>query len=117
MRLVDADELVKVRPFQVVGGPARDYTEGFVDCAEEAREAIKNAPTIDAVPVVRCGECHHCKETMDHKGPGLFCSIWGREWQRVQPNDFCSYGQRKIKTVLPKSDEKDESLEVEHEVS
>lgn len=68
----------------------------------------------DLVPVVRCQECHHCKETMDHKGPGLFCSIWGREWQRVQPNDFCSYGQRKIKTVLPKSDAKDESLEDDH---
>lgn len=68
---------------------------------------------IDAVPVVRCRECHHCKETMDHKGPGLFCSIWGREWQRVQPNDFCSYGQRKIETVFPKSNAKDESLEVE----
>ena len=72
---------------------------------------IDEQPTIDAVPVVRCRECHHCKETMDHKGPGLFCSIWGREWQRVQPNDFCSYGQRKIETILPKSDEKEESLE------
>ena len=66
-------------------------------------------------PVVRCRECHHCKETMDHKGPGLFCSIWGREWQRVQPNDFCSYGQRKIETILPKSDAKDESLEADHD--
>ena len=68
----------------------------------------------DVVPVVRCRECRHCKETMDHKGPGLFCSIWGREWQRVQPNDFCSYGQRKIETVLPKSDAKNESLEEIH---
>ena len=76
---------------------------------------VNDAPIIDAVPVVRCGECHHCKETMDHKGPGLFCSIWGREWQRVQPNDFCSYGQRKIETVLPKSDAKDESLEADHD--
>ena len=44
MRLIDADELVKVRPFCVAGGPIRDYTEGFVDCAEEAREAIKKHP-------------------------------------------------------------------------
>ena len=56
---------------------------------------INDAPTISAVPVVRCRECQHCKETVDYKGPGLFCSIWGREWQRVQPDDFCSYGQRK----------------------
>lgn len=65
------------------------------EVADMIEDCIENTPTIDAVPGVRCRECHHCKETMDHKGPGLFCSIWGREWQRVQPNDFCSYGQRK----------------------
>ena len=27
------------------------------------------------------------------------------------PDDFCSLGERKIETVLPKSDAKDESLE------
>ena len=50
-------------------------------------------PTVDAVPVVRCKDCKHCMKTTDADGPGLFCNkIWGREWQRVQPNDFCSYG-------------------------
>ena len=98
MRLIDADELCKA------------CKERGSECTGNACE-VPTMPTIDAVPVVRCGECHHCKETMDHKGAGLFCSIWGREWQRVQPNDFCSYGQRKIETVLPKSDAKDESLE------
>lgn len=57
--------------------------------------AIKGIPAADVAEVVRCRECKHCKETVDYKGPGLFCSIWGREWQRVQPDDFCSYGQRK----------------------
>ena len=66
MRLVDADALSKVRPFQVVGGPIGEYTEGFVDCAEEAREAIKNATTISAVPVVRCRECKHGKRGVDN---------------------------------------------------
>ena len=99
MRLVDAD----------VADKWMRQNNAFIDAA-----ILKAIPTIDAVPVVRCGECHHCKETMDHKGPGLFCSIWGREWQRVQPNDFCSYGQRKIETVLPKGDAKDESLEANH---
>lgn len=30
-------------------------------------------------------------------------------------NHFCSWGQRKIEPVLPKSDAKDESLEGEHD--
>lgn len=82
MKLVDAD---KAR--ECFGG---DGVTGAV-----MQRMFDSLPTIDAVPVVRCRECQHCKETVDYKGPGLFCSIWGREWQRVQPDDFCSYGQRK----------------------
>lgn len=29
----------------------------------------------------------------------------------MKSDDFCSYGQQKIETVLPKSDVKDESLD------
>ena len=43
-----------------------------------------------------------------------FCKCCEHERDGVSPDDFCSYGQRKIETVLPKSDAKDESLEVEH---
>ena len=106
MRLIDADDLMEREHSRLKDGEVIwSIPPSHIDLA----------PTIDAVPVVRCRECRHCKETMDHKGPGLFCSIWGREWQRVQPNDFCSYGQQKIETVLPKSDAKDESLEADHE--
>lgn len=47
----------------------------------------------DVVPVVRCKNCEHSTETAGYDGRGLFCAIWGREWQRVQPDDFCSYGK------------------------
>ena len=92
MRLIDADALID------------KHCEG---CNEDVRAICKTdpvcatlmwfeeAPTIDAVPVVRCKDCKHCRETIDYFGKGLFCSIWGREWQRVQPTDFCSYGERK----------------------
>lgn len=49
----------------------------------------------DVVEVVRCRGCKHCKEAADHEGCGFFCAIWGRGWHRVQPDDFCSYGERK----------------------
>ena len=82
MRLVDADN-------------ARECFGGDGVTGAVMQRMFDSLPTIDAVHVVRCRECQHCKETVDYKGPGLFCSIWGREWQRVQPDDFCSYGQRK----------------------
>ena len=65
-------------------------------------EYIESAPTIDAVPVVRCRECVHRDGTPGQ--PNILCG-------QMHDDDFCSYGQRKIETVLPKSDAKDESLE------
>ena len=56
---------------------------------------IEKAPTVDAVIVTRCKDCIHCTRTTDRDGSGLFCAIWGRGWHRVQPDDFCSYGERK----------------------
>lgn len=56
---------------------------------------IDACPTVDAVIVTRCKDCTHCVRTTDIDGPGLFCSIWGRQWNRVQLDDFCSYGERK----------------------
>lgn len=58
MRLIDADAL------------SSEF--GISDSDIMAKETIDEAPTIDAVPVVRCQKCHHCKETVDYKGPGLF---------------------------------------------
>lgn len=46
-------------------------------------------------PAVRCKDCTHCVRTTDIDGPGLFCAIWGRQWDRVQLDDFCSYGERR----------------------
>lgn len=58
--------------------------------AQERYMALINAPTISAVPVVRCRECKHYKPE-EYFSPcvlpqGLECA---------KPNDFCSYGQRK----------------------
>lgn len=45
--------------------------------------------------VVRCRDCTHNRKAIDEKGWGIFCSIWGRGWHRVEPDDFCSYGERR----------------------
>lgn len=81
MRLIDAELL--------------EEQFGISDADILAKEEIRYAPTVDAVVVTRCKDCTHCVRTTDMDGPGLFCSIWGRQWNRVQLDDFCSYGEKK----------------------
>lgn len=80
---------------------------------------IESVPAADVVPVVRCRECKHyhagtgwCDQLSYFQTPnGEPCSpAESMEWKMFQENDFCSMGQRKIETVLTKSDAKDESL-------
>lgn len=80
---------------------------------------IDEQPTIDAVPVVRCRECAHYKICDEwENGKRMLCEIHHHSYlDHDGDNHFCSWGQRKIETVLPKSDVKDESLEADHEVS
>ena len=66
---------------------------GFYD-SECMCHLIDEAPTIDVTLVVPCKDCRHCTGKADYDGQELFCAIWGRGWHRVQPNDFCSYGER-----------------------
>lgn len=62
---------------------------------EKAAKRVSAIPAADVAPVVRCKDCTHCVRTTDIDGSGLFCSIWGRQWNRVQLDDFCSYGERR----------------------
>ena len=73
----------------------------------------------NVVEVVRCRECAHYKICDEwENGKRMLCEIHHHSYlDHDGDNHFCSWGQRKIETVLPKSDAKDESLEVDHEVS
>ena len=83
MRLIDADGLEQsCIAFETHGG-VRFISLGLV----------RTAPTIDAVPVVRCKDCvqwdRHC---------GVVDSPNGHCWTHdIEMNgyDFCSYGERK----------------------
>lgn len=74
---------------------------------------VDKIPTADVVPVVRCRECAHYKICDEwESGKRMLCEIHHHSYlDHDGDNHFCSYGQRKIETVLPKSDAKDESLE------
>ena len=84
-RLIDADALG-------VGRCSKDILPAAY-CAgwNGLIELIEKAPTIDAVPVVRCRECNHCDPENYHCDHPMGTAAPLRR----KPDDFCSYGERK----------------------
>ena len=84
-----------------------------VTCNLRAHKIVASIQAADVVPVVRCRECTHYKICDEWKnGKRMLCEIHHHSYlDHDGDNHFCSWGQRKIETVLPKSDEKDGSLE------
>ena len=79
MRLIDADALMDKAN--------SDGAYGYVDAKQ-----ISEAPTVDAVPVVRCRECKYRFKNNGHDKSGcpiIDANIW------MDDDDFCSYGERK----------------------
>ena len=60
---------------------------------------IDNAPTVDAVPVVRCRDCKHWKPTGSKAGNSFSDMEYIGGWEFTnycrRESDFCSYGERK----------------------
>ena len=50
---------------------------------------IESAPTVDAVPVVRCAQCKHFKRNLEND---TYCSSVNGLTD-PQEDDFCSYGE------------------------
>lgn len=79
MRLIDADKLER----QEYWGNERCFD--YVDA-----EDIDNAPTVDAVPVVRCKDCKHSWEDIG----GLTCSHGVCVDCVVLGDFYCANGER-----------------------
>ena len=84
-RLIDADALG-------VGRCSKDILPAAY-CAgwNGLIELIEKAPTIDAVPAVRCRECKWWQEDDDIG----HCDNPDGLDNYAKPEDFCSYGERK----------------------
>ena len=71
------------------------YADLWASCgehytAEDVIMMIKTAPTVDAVPVVRCRECKHCDPENYHCDHPMGTAAPLRR----KPDDFCSYGEK-----------------------
>ena len=96
MRLIDADRLNK--PIYAeednITGSGMSYDEicGYNDGIDIAWNKIDQAPTIDAVPVVRCNDCIRRYDT--DECPMCFL-IEGKYYEYTNGNGFCDRGERK----------------------
>lgn len=86
MRLIDAESAMST---PVLPKEYRNYQTDNLDDAyergwEDALENLKNAPTVDAVPVVRCKDCKYRDGTPGQ--PNILCA-------QMHEGDFCSYGE------------------------
>lgn len=77
----------------------RNYTgrsEEFMIAIDVAIADLVDAPTVDAVEVVRCRDCKRCfKHTTKRNRQHMWICMRNYTDVYVRPDDFCSYGERK----------------------
>ena len=90
MRLIDADELRK----DVLELP--DCPNGYSDTFDKSLiiALVDEAPTVDAVPVVRCKDCRWYKTDYSWNGKEYRFCEFGHDIFR-KADDFCSRAERK----------------------
>ena len=96
VRLIDANALISKmvnEPVKAVDGVDFD-TEWFTriaDTAVQFTDMVKNAPTVDAVPVCRCKDCKWCEYPV-HNSTKYGCKLFDR---CVKYDWFCADGERR----------------------
>lgn len=99
MRLIDGNEFIRKLTLDTSKGFYGEFMDGS-EVAYTSREidnAIENAPTIDAVPVVRCRECIYYKICGEWEtGKRMLCEIHHHSYLGHDGDEhFCSWGQRR----------------------
>jgi hypothetical protein len=116
MRLIDANKLVQsivdernkiqlrvpCAPYELLDDKPYAAGQNQRGGIRKALRCIAEAPTIDAVPVVRCKDCkYYTTEDFDGDilcGCKLYCAMLD-----ITPDGFCSYGERKEEVMSDES--------------
>ena len=86
-RLIDADRALEIVRDQAIAHPNAYYLTTY------ATLTLREAPTVDAVEVVRCKNCKY-GEVDDADFPAQYlCKHNGADWN--DENHFCSYGEKR----------------------
>lgn len=86
MRLIDADELLRKHKYDI-----RNWGKPY----GVENKHIEQAPTIDAVPVVRCKDCEYYEN-----GECVNPYIWMSDGAHFWPDEdfYCANGERRSNT-------------------
>lgn len=86
-RLIDVNALKEAWKDVAVDGATLSYIYGLF-------KSVDDAPTIDAVEVVRCKDCKHAYYA-DNRVPHERTWVCERFMnEEINANDFCSFGER-----------------------
>ena len=90
-RLIDADRAMEIVRDQGIAHPNAYHLTNY------ATLILREAPTVDAVEVVRCRECkHHYWEQEPCHGKSVhYCNLPHMRGVEVFKEFFCYYGDRK----------------------
>ena len=99
MRLCELDEIkIQVkRQYEDCHGYSGNKKAIYREAILAVRSILHSAKAIDAVPVVRCGECeHHYWEQEPCHGKSVhYCKLPHMRGVEVFKEFFCYYGERK----------------------
>ena len=84
-RLIDADRALEIVRNRGIAHPNAYHLTNY------ATLILQEAPTVDAVPVVRCKDCIHSYDDLC----GLCCTCGPYVDCVVQPEFYCADGKRK----------------------
>lgn len=95
MRLIDADDILKADENSdkaIVLGSGKSLEIAYA----LLKKKVADAPTVDAVPVVRCKDCKHKGWVQEpcHGRSVDYCKVWDCTLRNLETT-FCSYGKRK----------------------
>lgn len=91
MRLIDADALIEAvkQEHFIIPKNMHPYEAVRIQ-GKSFRKVVDNAPTVDAVEVVRCRDCQNMTVELGLR----YCNVWNR-FNGAGDDGFCNYGERR----------------------
>jgi predicted Zn-ribbon and HTH transcriptional regulator len=97
-RTIDADALIE-KIDDAIGNinfssPYQNDNDAIVEGMERVADIVRDMPTADVVPVVRCKDCKYwiCEEQTINGEKVVRCAVDDERW--TGGNDFCSFGTK-----------------------
>ena len=92
-----SDDLISKSHFdervrEAVGMTIAELTADFKDGVRTTLELLQTEPIVDAVQVVRCGECSHSEVCKMDEGDVRYCHIFEMQ---TEDDYYCADGDRK----------------------